>query len=150
MVVRYAAGAVLRVPLAGDRFAYAVMLAVLPYVAFYSMDARLGEQHPPDGEPLVVGLERKAYSGGRWGKVVFRLRPQDIPPAPRFFRQNVMRPDDCEIIDPNTGESRAALPRECVGLERAAVWAAEHVESCLEDHYAGRPNDFVESLRLKT
>jgi hypothetical protein len=29
------------------------------------------------------------------------------------------------------------------------VWAAEHVEDRLRDHYAGRPNQWVESLRIE-
>lgn len=34
-------------------------------------------------------------------------------------------------------------------LEIAAVWAAEHVESRLMDHFAGRQNAYLESLRIK-
>lgn len=32
-------------------------------------------------------------------------------------------------------------------LEVAAVWDPEHVEDRLRDHYAGKPNKWVESLR---
>lgn len=38
---------------------------------------------------------------------------------------------------------------ECKDLECAAVWDPEHVESRLEDHFAGRPNIWVEYFRLK-
>lgn len=34
-------------------------------------------------------------------------------------------------------------------LERYAVWSQSHVEDRLRDHFAGRPNKWVESLRYK-
>ncbi|KAA1399544.1 Imm26 family immunity protein [Aeromicrobium ginsengisoli] len=42
-----------------------------------------------------------------------------------------------------------ATRTECDGLERAAVWDPEHVEDRLRDHREGRPNKWVESLRLR-
>ena len=42
---------------------------------------------------------------------------------------------------------RLAIAEECVGLERAAVWEPEHVEDRLRDHFAGRSNRWVESLK---
>ena len=35
---------------------------------------------------------------------------------------------------------RPARPEEAAGLERAAVWSAEHVEDRLRDHFDGVPN----------
>jgi hypothetical protein len=46
------------------------------------------------------------------------------------------------------GETPASL-EECEGLEIAAVWDPEHVEDRLRDHFDGRPNRWVESMRLK-
>jgi hypothetical protein len=46
------------------------------------------------------------------------------------------------------GVVRSATRAECVGLERCAVWAPEHVEDRLRDHFRGRPNKWVESLAL--
>ncbi|MGW2564181.1 Imm26 family immunity protein [Streptomyces sp. NPDC001514] len=54
-------------------------------------------------------------------------------------------------VDPVTGadsETPATL-EECQKLERAAVWAPDHIEDRLRDHFDGRPNKWVESLRLK-
>jgi len=47
------------------------------------------------------------------------------------------------------GHIRQASRAECEGLERCAVWEPEHVEDRLRDHFAGKPNVWVESLRLK-
>jgi hypothetical protein len=43
-----------------------------------------------------------------------------------------------------------ARASECEGLEVAAIWDPEHVEDRLRDHFDGRPNLWVESIRLKT
>jgi hypothetical protein len=43
-----------------------------------------------------------------------------------------------------------ATAQECAGLEVAAVWDPEHVEDRLRDHFDGRPNIWVESIRLET
>ncbi len=44
---------------------------------------------------------------------------------------------------------RPATTGECIGLEAAAVWEAEHVEDRLRDHFAGQLNKWVEQLRAK-
>ncbi len=150
LAVSFASGGVLKVPLAGERSAYAVMLASFPYFAFYSMDTEMNGGDGPDKAPLfIVAVQKNAYSSGHWGKILFRLNESHLPPVPPFFRQNAMRLTDCDIVEP-TGVVRKATPDECIGLERNAVWAANHVESRLDDHYANRPNAFLESIRLKT
>ncbi|WP_433653346.1 Imm26 family immunity protein [Micromonospora zamorensis] len=45
--------------------------------------------------------------------------------------------------------NRPATIEECEGLERDAIWSPEHVEDRLRDHFDGRPNMWVESLRPK-
>ena len=47
-----------------------------------------------------------------------------------------------------TNWERTASLAECEALESAAVWEPDHVEDRLRDHYAGRPNRWVESLRI--
>lgn len=51
-------------------------------------------------------------------------------------------------ISGTSGEMPATFA-ECHGLERCAVWDPHHVEDRLRDHFDGRPNVWVESLRLK-
>ena len=150
MAVRWTPGAVLKVGLADGRYAYAVMLGDAPYIAFFPMGAELERGVAPAGDPLfVVGVQRNAYSRGGWGKPVAKLAPEDVPPTPRFFRQDRGTVDSCVIIEPG-GDEHPATPAECAGLERAAVWADNHVVSRLEDHNAGRPNGIAERMRLET
>lgn len=49
---------------------------------------------------------------------------------------------------PTTWQERPATYEECVGLELAAVWSIPHVESRLEDHFAGRENKWVKARLL--
>ncbi|MFG2044867.1 hypothetical protein [Dactylosporangium sp. NPDC048998] len=149
MAVRFTPGGVLRVPLPDDDVAHAVMLAVSPYVAFYGGEEGFAENRLPDRPPLfVLAVQKNAYSTGGWGSILFRVREADLPEIPLFYRQDAMRPQDCEIVNAR-GATRKATPAECAGLERSAVWAAPHVESRLSDHFANRPNAFVESMKLK-
>jgi hypothetical protein len=60
----------------------------------------------------------------------------------------MFNPRSCQIIDVE-GNIRDVSPEECSGLERAAVWEAGHVAKRIHDHYAGRPNAHLESMRLK-
>ena len=46
-------------------------------------------------------------------------------------------------------ENRPASIDECEGLERDAIWSPEHIEDRLRDHFDGRPNKWVKSLRPK-
>lgn len=149
MAVRFTPGSVFKVELPGDRFAWAVMLEEFPHFAFYAMDAGLEEGKPPGAGPLfILAMQRNTYSGGGWGKPVFKLDPADLPAIPDFFRQDDDDPGACLIVDAD-GNERPATPAECEGLEREAVWAASHVEERLMDHYAGRSNATVEDFKVK-
>ncbi|MGP3923606.1 hypothetical protein [Streptomyces sp. 8N616] len=152
MAVRFTVGGVLEIPLSGGRVAYGEMLATRPYLAFFAGGPATGEKGAQEAlqhEPLfIVAVHKSAYSQGRWGSFVHRAPKDELPAVPEFFRQNAMNLADCQITDA-LGNTRPATPQQCVHLERSAVWEAEHIESRLEDHYAGRPNAFVESLRVK-
>jgi hypothetical protein len=64
----------------------------------------------------------------------------DIPPS---FTQDIMNIDDC-VIFWNSGIERKALPEECIGLERSAVWDEQDIVERIEDHYKGQKNFSVE------
>ncbi|MEU0382906.1 hypothetical protein [Streptomyces chartreusis] len=127
------------------------MLRVRPHVAFSSDEqiGLVGFSGVPETAPLfVIAVHNKAYSRGRWGPILHRVNTDVLPDVPFFFRQNVLDAQDCEITDP-FGQVRQATPEECLGLERSAVWEAEHVEQRISDLYARRPNLFVESMKVK-
>lgn len=142
-------GAVFRVPAGDSAVAYAVMLEVFPYVAFYSSDTTFPDGGRPSTDPMfIVLVERSAYSRGAWGEPIERLQASELPPIPRFFWQSPVNKRDCKIVEP-IKHRVAATPEECLELEPEAVWAMPHIQSRILDSYAGRPNPFLESLKVR-
>jgi hypothetical protein len=125
------------------------MLAVSPYVAFFSSDTLFPEDGPPSKEPMFVLLvERSAYAGGGWGEQLGSLKVSSLPPIPRFFWQSPVNRNECKIVEPIKHRINAT-PAECVGLEPEAVWAMSHIQARILDTYAGRPNAFLQSLTAR-
>jgi hypothetical protein len=151
MAVRFTPGSIFRIQVSDTKVAYGVMLATRPYIAFYSdlpPEVESGRRGFDEAPLFVVAVHKNAYSAGRWGSPISRMGKDFLPPIPFFFRQDVINPANCEIVD-HDGNSRPVTPKECVGLERSAVWSAEHVEKRLLDHYEGRENAFLESMKVK-
>lgn len=83
-----------------------------------------------------------------WPVIDSRSPPSSLLDGPWFFKTD---PISGEITKTLMGgmDEVSATPEECVVLERAAVWDPEHVIDRLDDHFAGRPNKWVESLKFK-
>jgi hypothetical protein len=94
-----------------------------------------------------VAVMNHAVTRGTW-KVVGHLGPPNrLIEPPWFFNQDGLTG---EITLTQTGaEEVPADLNMCQGLEAAAVWEPEHIVDRLRDHFAGRPNKWVESLRPK-
>lgn len=96
---------------------------------------------------FIVPVMAYAVTRARW-KVVGNAPLDDtLQNPPPLFWQDVLDPDSFKLYD--KGKFRPATREQCMGLERLAVWDPEHVEDRLRDHYLGRPNDSVESLKIK-
>jgi hypothetical protein len=142
-------GDIVRVDLSDGFRSYARVLNEALF-AFY--DNRLGEELPLNriiALPILfqVPVMDHAVKRGRW--VIVGNAPLDdrlLNPPPRFM-QDAIRKDRFRIYV--NGQIRPATKEECVGLEREAVWDPTHAEDRLRDHYAGRKNKWVESLKIK-
>jgi hypothetical protein len=97
---------------------------------------------------FTIFVMKSAITSGRWTKI------GECDPAmlkefvvPRFFVQSKTNSDDISVYHLGiiTPTQRAAV----IGLESMAVWSAEHVEDRLRDAAYGRPNKWVELMRLK-
>lgn len=147
---RFEPGAVLRVGLDDGTHTYARMLSHSPYLAVY--DARRSdddvdvEQIVRSPVLFVVAVSAAAYRSGRWQRVGWVPLLAAAVVIPEFFMQDIFDPQQCQVVD-HLGRARAATPQECVGLERAAVWAAEHIEERVRDHYQNRPNAHLEAMK---
>ncbi|HEX6683467.1 MAG TPA: Imm26 family immunity protein [Candidatus Limnocylindrales bacterium] len=150
MARRPVPGDIVRIDYAEDRHTYGQVLTT-PYVGIYDLQAT-GDMNIGEiiAAPVlfVVAVYDRVVSRG-WSSV--GKAPDGAPriAIPEYFMQDMFQPASCQIIDAQ-GNARPATPQECAGLERAAVWDAVHVEERLRDHYAGRPNAYLESLKLRT
>jgi hypothetical protein len=143
-------GAIVQIPIGDGRNCYAQTLEE-PEFAFFDLCAR----GTPDLNAIPlrrvlfrVWVMNHAVTSGRWLKLGVAAISEDLTRPVSRFIQDALNPSQFEIV--LGGERRPATPEECVGIERAAVWEPEHVEDRLRDHYDGRPNKWVESLRLRT
>ena len=96
---------------------------------------------------FIIGVYNYVVNKGYWLKVAKLPIRNDLLVLPMEFIQ--YSSPHFSLYNPNTGEMTPATREECEGLECAAVWEKEHVESRLLDHFEGRPNIWVEDLKIK-
>jgi hypothetical protein len=146
---RFEPGAVLRIDLDEHRHTYARMLSDHPYLAIYDAvtEADLAADEAV-ARPVLYVLAVADHALRRWPKVGEVPLVRSPVAIPEFFMQDMFDPRRCQIMD-YQGNTRPASPAECVGLERAAVWDAEHVEQRLRDHLAGRDNPHLAHMQVK-
>ena len=112
-------------------------------------------------EPLVVAVAQMpvlfrlwvmdyAITTGVWPVVGYQQLSAENAEEPFFYKQDAIsgRLFLYHSSFADTGYERPASLSECQGLERAAVWDPDHVVDRLRDHLAGRPNKWVESMRI--
>ncbi len=145
---RRVVGAILKVPLGDCWHGYAW---TLPEVDFALFDLRTASDIPAVEvvtHPIAfrVAVNGSAYLDGRWLRVGKVAPPETVlAPAPTFIQDPISGAFSIYLA----GAIRPAERVECVGLERCAVWAPEHVEDRLRSHYSGVPCQWSLSLRPK-
>ena len=144
---RWTRGAVVKIELGDLGVGYGQMLAEPEYAFFAETDPGAG---PTDvvNSPVLFRLwvDRKAYSSGRWLKLgTAPLTPELSQPVLRF-NQDPREPGNI-LLGYDGVSGRACTVEECVGYERAAVWAPEHVEERLAAHRSGRESDWARLLQ---
>jgi hypothetical protein len=142
-------GAILRVDLDDQWHTYARILARSPMIAFYDcrVDASVEDLKAIVQRPVlfVLAVGGRAHTG-QWPKIGHVPLDAAPIPIPNQFMQDIGT-GQCEIVDEDFN-TRPAAPEECIGLERVAVWAPEHVTERLRDHYAGRPNAHLAHMKV--
>ncbi|GAC1348362.1 MAG: hypothetical protein NVS2B9_15360 [Myxococcales bacterium] len=143
-------GDVVRIPLAPDLHGYGRVLEQ-GVVAFYGQFDATG-RCPADE---VVGAKvifkvltmSVALTSGRWPVIGNVPLAGDLLQPAAFFRQDPGAVGALFIL--RGGIERAATAEECAGLERLAVWSALQVEDRLRDAHAGKPNRWVELVKIR-
>ncbi len=145
-----ALGSIVKIPF-DDTQTYARVLES-PYVAVFDASG-LDDTAIPEilARPVLffVGVYEDILKQGEWPVIGRAPLGDDELLVPDQFIQDPDMPEDIQIITVE-GDTRDATIEECVGLEAAAIWDREHVEDRLSDHYAERPNAFLDSLALAT
>ena len=139
-------GDVIAIALPGGRLCFSRALKS-PLMAFYDLAATTV---PPIDQIVACPILFKIW--------VMRLKPANWTLVGNWpLTEGLLKPTDFYKRDPisarltryREGEEVAATREECLQLENAAVWSAEHVEERLLAHIEGRPSIWVETLRCK-
>lgn len=88
-----------------------------------------------------------AIKNGRWKIIGNYELEENLAKSSNFYMQDVIT--GSFSIYKEGGQIIPATRSEIEGLECAAVWDPEHIESRLRDHFAGVPNIWFESLKPK-
>jgi hypothetical protein len=152
--VRRQVGDVVAVPLSAKVISYALLLQE-PLIVFLAATANAGTSGLPEGihsarALFSIWVANQPVQDGSW-PVAGRVDPvpDHFLSETWFFKQD---PISKALTIGRTGaEEIPATATQVIErqLERAAVWSASHVEERLRDHFAGRANKWVESLKLK-
>lgn len=149
---RLTIGAFLSIQLSTNQYAYARILdnAAFAIYDFITQEVNT-DLHSIANKPVlfIVSVYDYAVTSGRWKKLGKLQLEDSFRTLPMKFIQDALLPDRYSLYNPNTGDIKDVNKDECIGLERAAVWEPEHVESRISDYYAGKPNIWVDQLRLK-
>lgn len=98
---------------------------------------------------FIVAVYDHAVNTGRWIKIGKAPLEEKFKILPMKYIQDALNPNLFSLYDPNTGDITPANKQDCLMLERAAVWEPEHVEERILDHYANRPNIWLEKMKIK-
>ena len=151
-VLKRTEGDVLKINLNHRQHTYC-LIAEDPLLIFF--DVKADEQLSPSAivgcdELFRIWVQNQDVQSGNWEFVGNVSLTKDQRGQPHMFKQDII--SGKLSIHHNefssTNFERPAKLSECIGLERAAVWDAKHVEDRLFDHFAGRENIWVQSMAI--
>jgi len=145
-------GAVVEIDLGDGYYSYARILDYAGF-AFYDIHSsqRIGNIEHITGKPIlfILAVYNDVVTSGHWVKIGSEPLHPLLKLLPLQFIQDALRPERFKLYYPNSGTIISASKEDCKGLERCAVWDANHVEERLRDHFAGRPCKWLkEDLEL--
>lgn len=141
---RWVPGAVVKIPLPDGTHTYGLQRKD-PLISVF--DIRTADDLAPEEvaqRPVLFAVWVMARARALWpviGEVT--LSPAMESPE-SFVKRDLI---SGKVTTYTEGRERPAEPGEIAKLEVAAVWDPEHVVDRVVDHFAGRPNKWVESLR---
>lgn len=145
-------GAFVKIHLPDNRWAYARILEHASYAIYDLITTEpIEDVNKIAGKDILfyVSVYKDAITAGRWRKIGTLPLEDILTRLPSKFIQDPIDPNVFRLYDPNTGTMTSARKEDCIGLECAAVWEPEHVEERILDHYANRPNIWLEKMKIK-
>lgn len=145
-------GAFFEIELSNGKYAYGRILPMATY-AFYDLysDMALSDINiiQKSNVIFICSVYNYAISKGIWKVIGLLELEQNFKILPLQFIQDRHNLEIVRLYDPNTGEMKPAKIIDCIGLECAAVWEPTHINDRLIDYFEGKPNKWVEVLKLK-
>ena len=138
-------GSVFEVTLDDGALAYGIVVD-FPLVAFFDLRAsdRPSLEDVISSEVLFrIWIMRSALGKSGWPVIGCASVPSHLTATPTFYKFDLIAR---KFSLYSNGTETPATREQCLPLECASVWSASHVEARLADHFAGRPNRWVESL----
>lgn len=142
-------GDVISIPLPDGKYAYGRVLEE-PLVAFYELESEVlldVQQVVSSAVAFKIDVFNYAIEKGVWSVIGHLPLENALREEPLFYKLDPIT-KQIYIYKDSTGEEWPATAEDCRDLECAAVWEPSHVVERLVDHFAGRPNRWVESMRL--
>ncbi|WP_018970406.1 Imm26 family immunity protein [Rubritalea marina] len=142
-------GNIVEIALPSGGLTYA-MVVDSPRVAFFDrkFDSRPAIREIADTSiAFQIWVMKYAIGKRHWSVIGATEVPPAVLSADRFFKQDSIS-GEFSIYE-GAGHESPASYSDVVELECAAVWDPEHIESRLDDHYAGVENMWVRSLAPK-
>jgi hypothetical protein len=143
-------GSILEIDLKNGNYAYAQILENGTAFFDYLTNEPLKNFDVLETCPVlfIIGIYKDIITRGYWLKVGKLPIRKELEILPMKFMQD-FETYELSLYNPNTGKIYPATREECIGLERASVWEAHHVESRIIDYYNNTPNIWVEQLKIK-
>ena len=145
-------GSILEIDLQDDTFAYTQVLDKANFAFFdYKAKQRLSNFNilTEVGILFIAAVYKDVVTEGRWLKVDKMAIQGGLEILPMKFIQDALEPSKFSSYNPNTGEMIPCTREQANGLECAAVWEAEHIESRIRDHYEGKSKGWAEQLEIE-
>lgn len=149
---RITIGSILEIRIEDQYYSYAQILTEADCAFFeYKSTERLKDFSILEnaGILFIVAVYSNVITQGKWLKVGKLNIRESLKHKPMKFIQDPLNQYNFELYNPNTGEISKATKEQCIGLECASVWAANHVEDRIRDYYLGVPNIWYEQTKIK-
>jgi len=143
-------GDFLKIPLSDGSYGYARVLQN-PLIAVYDVKSKNSLCLNEIAKKKVlfkVCVMNHAIKKGIWPIIGHRPLDAELEKIVKFYKVDKISNEITIYWEKgNDYFEEPANFKECKNLEVAAVWEPEHIVERIEDHYAGRKNQFVENSK---